>query len=217
MCNKIQDSFLRREMSNVIRIISNRFAVSGFVMSLASILIFGMIDNLALSGQLPMGSSADVSYAKKLWQVMVNTKLVGPDAKPLKPFFGGAKPHGIILEIVSQQLRVEQHTGFIVVKKNYDGEGVTEASVAKNRARYLSSITIMYQRETGYDLDNQNWFWVKYKPDGSLYHTKFNNQSVGMAGRILKGETREQNGGCIYCHSSAGGSDYIFYPNIKNE
>jgi hypothetical protein len=204
-------------MGNVIRINSNQFAIPVFALSLVSILIFGMIDKQALSAQMPMGSTSDVSYAKKLWQVMVNTRLVGPDAKPLKPFFGGAKPHGIILEIVSQQLRVEAHTGFIVVKKNYDGEGVTEASVANNRAKYLSSITIMYQREVGYDLDNQNWFWVKYKPDGSLFTANFKDMPVGMAGRILKGETREQNGGCIYCHSSAGGSDYIFYPNIKNE
>ncbi len=204
-------------MSNFIRLASRQFAVPLFVLALVSILIFAAPELRAYSGQLPMGSSSDISYAKKLWQVMETAGLVGTNAKPLKPFFGGAKPHGMILEIVSQQLSVEDHTGFIVVKKNYDGDGVTEASVAKDRAKYLSSITIMYQREAGYDLDNQNWFWVKYRPDGDLFSLKINDLSVAMAGRIFKGDTREQNGGCIYCHSSAGGSDYIFYPNIKNE
>ncbi len=88
-------------MSNVIRIISNQFAVSFYIFSLASVLIFGAVNKQALSAQLPMGSISDVSYAKKLWQVMEKTGLVGVNAKPLKPFFGGAKPHGMILEILS--------------------------------------------------------------------------------------------------------------------
>ena len=163
----------------------------------------------------PMGSLEDITYATRLWSAMQSEKLVGAKAEKLKPFFGGARPHGIILELVYRNLTVGNHTGFLVVKKNYNGTDVSVANVAKNRAKYLSSITVMYRREKGYDEDNQNWFWVKYRPDGSLFKKDMNGKSVALAGRILKGKTRDENGGCIYCHSSARDGDYIFYPEIK--
>ncbi len=162
----------------------------------------------------PMGSPEDIAYAKQLWSVLESVELTGQNAKKVKPIVGAARPHGWILELLYKNITVGVHTGFVVVKKNYDGRGVSVASVEANRAKYLSSITVMFQREKGYDEDNKNWFWVKYKPDGSLYKKKMNTMDVAMAGRILKGKTREENGGCIYCHSSAGGGDYIFYPEI---
>lgn len=160
----------------------------------------------------PMGAPADVTYAQKLWRALAAVNLVGPQARPLKPFFGGAKPHGMILELTYQDLRVGDHTGFLVLKRNYDGTDVSVQNVALDRERYLTSITVMYRREIGYDPDNQNWFWVKYRPDGSLFR---NPNGVQMAGRILKGSTRDESGGCIYCHASAGGGDYVFYPQIQ--
>lgn len=163
---------------------------------------------------LPMGLADDVIYAQKLWATMVREKLVGKDAHPLKPFFGGAKPHGMILEIAHQTITLGNHSGFIVVKKNYDGKEVSVENVESNRSKFLSSIAVMFQREPGYDKDNKNWFWVKYKPDGQLFKKTINGMSVAMAGRIFKGKAREKNGECLYCHSSAGGGDYIFYPQI---
>jgi hypothetical protein len=163
----------------------------------------------------PMGSLEDITYATRLWSVMQSEKLVGTKAEKLKPFFGGARPHGIILELAYRNLTVGNHTGFLVVKKNYNGTDVSVANVEKNRAKYLSSITVMYRREKGYDEDNQNWFWVKYRPDGSLFKKDMKGKSVALAGRILKGKTRDENGGCIYCHSSARDGDYVFYPDIK--
>jgi hypothetical protein len=162
------------------------------------------------------GTDEDVIYAQKIWSVMEDDRLAGKQENELEPFFGGAKPHGMILELVYRSIEVNSHDGLIVVKKNYDGIGVTVESVRGNRSKYLSSITIMFQRESGYDNDNQNWFWAKYNPDGSLFSKKFDARVVQMAGRIWKGETFEQNRGCLYCHRSAGGGDYIFYPEIKN-
>ena len=162
----------------------------------------------------PIGSAEDIAYAKQLWSVLKSQKLVGKNAEKVKPIVGAARPHGWILELLYKNITVGEHTGFVVVKKNYDPPGISVASVEANRAKYLSSITVMFQREKGYDEDNKNWFWVKYKPDGSLYKKKMDMMNVAMAGRILKGKTRDENGGCIYCHSSAGGGDYIFYPEI---
>lgn len=162
----------------------------------------------------PMGLPQDIAYAKRLWSALESERLVGTNAKKVKPIVGAARPHGWILELLYRNITVGSHTGFAVVKKNYDGPGVSVASVEANSAKYLSSITVMFQRQKGYDEENKNWFWVKYKPDGSLYKKKMNNIEVAMAGRIVKGRTRDENGGCIYCHSSAGGGDYIFYPEI---
>jgi hypothetical protein len=167
---------------------------------------------VAQAGAPPMGTPADVDYARKLWGALVAVHLTGKKARPLEPFFGGARPHGMILELTYRKLRVGEHVGFLVLKRNYNGEDVSVENVTRDRARYLSSVTVMYRREKGYDPDNQDWFWAKFKPDGSL-HT--NPKGVELAGRILKGPTRDESRGCIYCHASAGGGDYVFYPEIQ--
>ncbi|RMD48443.1 MAG: hypothetical protein D6832_03940, partial [Alphaproteobacteria bacterium] len=69
--------------------------------------------------------------------------------------------------------------------------------------KHLGAITVMFRREKGYDPDNQDWFWVKYRPDGSLDK---NPKGMMLAGRVAKGADK----GCIACHSGAGGDDYIF-------
>lgn len=190
---------------------------------IAAVLISGLVFStvscqkkaVEKSAHMSMGSVEDVTYAEKLWKVMRTERFVGENEEKLEPFFGGARPHGMILEVAYRNITVGDHTGFVVVKKNYNGPDVSMKNVKMNRSKYLSSITVMYQREQGYDEDNQNWFWVKYKPDGSLFKKKMKGKSVAMAGRILKGKNRDESGGCLYCHSSAGGGDYIFYPEIK--
>lgn len=109
---------------------------------------------------MPFGSSADVNYAGRLWSALESQRLVGDNAVTQKPFIGAAKPHGWILELSYKNLSVGNHRGFVVVKKNYDGPDLSVDDVERNRKKYLSSITLMYQREEGYDTANQNWFWL---------------------------------------------------------
>jgi len=182
---------------------------------LGSCVVNGKPDRIKQDDVASFGTSEDITYAELIWNEMKIERLVGKNEVELKPFFGGAKPHGMVLELAYQNIAVNDHDGFIVVKKNYDGVDVTVASVTLNRPKYLSSITIMYQGESGYDKDNQDWFWAKYKPGGSLYEIKIEDKIVKMAGKIWKGKSVEQNRGCLYCHRSAGGGDYIFYPEIK--
>ena len=191
------------------------FAGAALVLALTSATVFSAGAAAKTPWDLPMGSPGDVAYAASLWSAMEAAGLVGADARELEPFFGGAKPHGMILELAYQDLAVAAHSGFLVIKKNYDGDGVSEQAVKADRARFLSAITVMYEREAGYDEVNQNWFWVKYKPDGSLFTKPIGGRDVALAGRIVKGPTPEDNGGCIYCHRSAGGGDYIFYPQVR--
>jgi len=188
---------------------------SVFNQAVFTLLIVILIPACQGGRNLMMNTTKDIIYAHQLWKAMEDDHLVGVRAIPLHPFFGGAKPHGVILEIVSKQLTVGQHTGFLVLKRNYNGSGVSVASVSDNRSKYLSSITIMYQRELGYDETNLNMFWAKYRPDGSLFTKEMGSLNMQLAGRLMKGVTPDSNKGCIYCHASAGGGDYIFYPDIK--
>ena len=165
--------------------------------------------------QFQTGSRENITYAQQLWDKMDSLKLVGSNAVEMETFYGGARPHGTYLQLHYQNITINGHEGFLVVKKNYNGKGITAEAVNNDPMHYLSSLTVMYQREDGYDEDNQNWFWIKYKPDGSLFNKTIQGKSVPMAGKLFKGINGEENRGCIYCHSSAGGGDYIFYPNVR--
>jgi hypothetical protein len=58
-------------------------------------------------------------------------------------------------------------------------------------------------KRPGYDPETQDWFWVKFKPDGGL-HT--NPAGMMLAGKIAKGKPK----GCIACHTAAPGGDMMF-------
>ena len=150
----------------------------------------------------PFGSEVDVSYSLTLWNVLVKEKLAGADMIRSVPY-EGMEPHGVILEQLSTMITVEGHTGIVYVKNNYMGEGMTRSKVVNNPDTYLKAITVMFKREKGYDSDNQDWFWVKYKHDGSLHA---NPKGALLAGRVAKG----MDAGCIACHMDANGNDYLF-------
>jgi len=150
----------------------------------------------------PFGGEEDVSYSQDLWSALQAANLAGDGAIQGTPY-GGQHPHGAVLQTLDTELEVNGHTGAVIVKRNYGGEGVSKSKVADDPAQYLKAITVMYQREDGYDSDNQNWFWVKYLPDGSLDK---NPKGMQLAGRVAKGMDQ----GCIACHTAAPGGDYVF-------
>jgi len=103
----------------------------------------------AIAGQsasifVPVGTMDDISYARSLWQVLVQERITGKQMQPAEPFLGAAKPHGWILELVYRNITVKGHTGFLVVKRNYDQEGLTVEQVIQDRDKHLSSFTVMF-------------------------------------------------------------------------
>ncbi len=59
--------------------------------------------------------------------------------------------------------------------------------------RHLGAVTVMFQRDEGYDPETNNWFWVKYLPDGTL--------DQNPAGMVLAGLVgKDADAGCIACH-----------------
>ncbi len=148
-------------------------------------------------------SGADsVEYSQALWAAMSSANLVGSGSKNSAPY-KGVHPHGAVLTNASSEVIVGGHLGKLIVKKNFGGEGVSTDSVASDPAKYLKAVTVMFQREAGYDADNQNWFWAKYTADGGLHK---NDKGMQLAGRVAKGKPV----GCISCHTAAPGGDYIF-------
>ncbi len=91
----------------------------------------------------------------------------------------------------------------VIIKDNFGGEGATLETVSASPEEFLASVTVMVQREAGYDPANNDWFWVKYGPDGAIDQ---NPAGMALAGRVAKGTDT----GCIACHAGAGGDDYIF-------
>ncbi|OUS08702.1 hypothetical protein A9Q96_04515 [Rhodobacterales bacterium 52_120_T64] len=169
------------------------------------------ITGLALAGSLsitaataqdmkPFGTDHDIEYAALLWDVMNASNLAGPNAIQTYPYAGMA-PHGMMLETFYTTGTINGHTGDLIVKRNYGPEGVSEAEVLMDPAKHLGAVTVMFRREAGYDDDNQDWFWAKFLPDGSLDK---NAGGMELAGRVAKGA----DAGCIACHSNV--DDYVF-------
>ena len=150
----------------------------------------------------PFGNNEDTSYAEQVWAQMEALKLAGEDAIHSYPY-DGLEPHGMMLETFYTTATIDGHTGDLVIKRNYGPEGVSIDEVLLDPEGHLGAVTIMFRREAGYDPDNQNWFWAKYLPDGSL---DVNPAGIQLAGRVAKGAEQ----GCIACHVAASGDDYIF-------
>ena len=148
----------------------------------------------------PFGTDEDAAYAQAVWEVMKTQKLAGEGMIRSFPY-DGVEPHGMMLETFYSSAEVNGHTGTLIVKRNFGPEGVEVDQVLADPDKHLGAYTVMFQREEGYDTDNQNWFWAKYLPDGSL---DMNAGGMRLAGRVAKGA----DAGCIACHS--GAEDYIF-------
>lgn len=151
---------------------------------------------------MPFSGPDSIEYSQDLWAALGSAKLVGSPADNPAPY-KGVHPHGAILTTVHTELTVGQHSGKVIVKKNYGGEGVSTETVAADPVKYLKAVTVMFQREEGYDAENQNWFWAKYTPDGGLHS---NDKKMKLAGRVAKGKPQ----GCIACHTAAPGGDMIY-------
>ncbi len=169
------------------------------ILSLAAV-AFTTPENAApLQMKKDFGGEKDMDFAKKLWKAMKGYE----DWKLTTPVYRGQSPHGKWVRLYSTWVTVDGKSFPIIVKNNYGGRGVTKERIKEKPAEWLKAVTIMLQREAGYDKDNQNWYWVKYAPDGKIAK---NEMGMSLAGRVAKGMPK----GCISCHSQAGGSDYLF-------
>jgi len=130
-------------------------------------------------------------FAQQLWSYLKKVEYrenYSPWPGTEDAFYEGQAPHGAKLKMY-----VNRHVAnnpadppykSVIIKENYTPE------------EKLAAITIMYRVED-YDPDNNDWYWVKYQPDGKVAMMN----DMKLAGKVK---------GCINCHSTAKGDDYIF-------
>ena len=151
----------------------------------------------------------DVAYANQLWQQMAAARLVGPDAILTTTYKGGTGLHTETLITVQGNVQVEGHTGLAIVKKNFrtpDGVAAADEDVYAGKAG--GPVTVMYQRDAGYDPDNQDWFWAVFTPAGDVV---VNPLGLNMAGKIVGGGAMpDAPFNCIACHKLAPGNDLVY-------
>ncbi len=167
--------------------------------SLMLVFILGLGINSLAQEEMPFGGADDVKFANNLWKAMQ-----GYEEWPMSSgVYPGTSPHGKFLRMYYNMVHVDGTPYHIIVKDNFGGEDATQEKVAESPGDYLAAVTIMLQREDGYDPENNNWFWVKYGPDGKIMQ---NPKGVALAGRVAKGTGQA----CISCHAKAKGDDYLF-------
>jgi len=162
-------------------------------------------------GMIPMGSGTDQEDAANLWSALKQDKLVGDNMIRAR-VYPGTPPHGKILETLHQRVTVDGHTGIAIIKRNYAGPDVSVAAVKDKPQKYLKAVTVMFKREAGYDPEDKDWFWAKYKPDGSLHSKNKMMMDIALAGRVAKGKSE----GCISCHQGAPDGDFVFGQDIPS-
>lgn len=171
-----------------------------FEITVIALPLFGITTALA---QPPFSGPQDVAFAGKLWRALGENRLVGPNRFKAMPY-QTPPPHGHFVESIDGQISIEGREGVVIVKKNFGKtKEETRQQIADDPDKYMTSITVMFKREEGYDSDNKNWFWAKYYPDGSLFK---NPKGMELAGRVAKGSDKA----CIACHVAAPGKDYVY-------
>ena len=181
-----------------------KIAAAAAVLSLVfggAVMAEGMDKKAEASGKKmmkpPFGNHADVAFAKEMWEKL---HAKGYDALHANLYVGGP-PHGKVREVIEGIIDGQ----LVIAKTNYGGGGVSIEAVKKDPNAFLKAVTIMVKRP-GYDPDDKDWFWAKYKPDGSIFT---NDKGMKLVGKVAKGMPV----GCISCHASASGSDFVFSHN----
>ena len=105
--------------------------------------------------------------------------------------YEGQHPHGAFLTTYVNESAAK-------ALKNKAGELPPGAIVVKENytpEKKLAAVTVMYKK-AGYDPAAGNYYWLKYAPDGT----------VQKSGKV---------DGCINCHQSVKGNDWLFTGPIK--
>ncbi|MCH8928693.1 MAG: cytochrome P460 family protein [Candidatus Marinimicrobia bacterium] len=132
--------------------------------------------------------------AAELWKYITETSPYGEwDFWPgIEGHVAGNAPHGAIIRTylsghgahnVQDPEKGTFENGQIIVKENFMPDTT------------LAAITVMYKVE-GFNPDAADWFWAKYKPDGT----------VDAAG-IPKG--------CVTCHGAKADNDFVMIGSLK--
>ncbi len=166
-------------------------------MNIKQVVILMVAAIALLSGSFSLGLAGDAALpkadGKAVYEYLTTTNPYQKWAfyPATGKFYEGRHPHGALLttyvnDLALDGIRAKAGTledGAIIVKENYSPD------------KKLGAVTVMY-RVDGYDADAGDWFWAKYKGDGSI-------------------EKEGKVAGCISCHAAVINNDWIFTGPVK--
>ena len=138
---------------------------------------------------------AEQPFESRFWNYLrqVDYKNWAPGPEQNGDFYAGQSPHGAFLKMYLNRTAIADpenlRHGSILIKENYGPDKKT-----------LMAITVMY-RAKGFDANSNDWYWVKYNPDGRVATAPPEKGGMKLAGSV---------NGCIQCHRDAGGNDFAF-------
>jgi hypothetical protein len=139
--------------------------------------------------QTPQEFAADlwryINRDKSPYRQWAGMEVTGPDSNVDPHGTGGKTYFNDAADKDPQKLRY----GAILVREEYGDDA--EKPIA---------ISVMY-RAKGTDSKNNDWYWLKFLPDGSVAKSPADAGSRPVLGRVAS---------CIDCHQKAAGKDLVF-------
>jgi len=156
---------------------------------------------------------AEDGFENSFWDYLIgnNYKQWAPVPGKKADKYTGQVPHGTLLKIYVNRIAAGDISGLdqgsIIVLENYLAD------------HSLKSISVMY-RTKGFNPDAHDWYWVEYKPDGTVVE-KLEKQpelqvvsaTEGVPGKLASSAKVRLAGkasSCIACHRKASGDDFFF-------
>lgn len=116
-------------------------------------------------------------------------------------FYNGIDPHGTLLNTYVNEVAYDS----IVNEKEsmpFDAVIVTENYMFDKSLEY---ITVM-KKIKGFNPENNDWFWIKFKPNGAIMTEEKYGKTISLAGKVDN---------CISCHKNQFLNDYIYTSFVK--
>lgn len=179
------------------------------IVALAATLIFGAF--VPTTQAQESGKTFEASF----WQFLMgnNYKNWAPAPGQDGDFYSGQVPHGALLKMYINRSAASDvaglQVGSVIVQENYRSD------------RSLKSISVMYRTE-GFNPAANDWYWIEYKPDGTVVE-QLSDESRQESSEVILASTSAKStklsgksSSCIACHQRAAGSDFAFF-NDQND
>ncbi|MBI84471.1 MAG: hypothetical protein CMJ81_14855 [Planctomycetaceae bacterium] len=145
----------------------------------------------------PKRRLAPAEFQEKFWSYLTKSRSAyrhwGSFSDQGSRVRAGKNPHGAFLKLYANQAArsrpQEPPHQSIFVLENYAAD-----------QRTLMAVEVMY-RAKNFDPSHNDWYWIKYFPDGTVVSTSTEKGNKPIAGRFAS---------CIACHRRAAGNDYVF-------
>ena len=136
--------------------------------------------------------------ANELWnKIQSENYWVNWKTWPVKEaFYKGGELHGALLTTYVNDTALKT----IINKKGQMPPGAIIITENYMPDKTLDSITVMHKIE-GFNPKVNDWFWVKFGPDGKIATAEKYGQTLNLAGKVAA---------CIECHGEQSANDYIF-------